>query len=96
MDLIKNNHQETEATFVRSVYNSMFNFTQDAISLLDTELNIIRANIPFMNIARNYSPSSEISHIFDLIRNEDDRRCFLSVIDDNIVSREITLDSLQE
>lgn len=96
MDLIKNNHQETEATFVRSVYNSMFNFTQDAISLLDTELNIIRANIPFMNIARNYSPSTEISHIFDLIRNEDDRRCFLSVIDDNIVSREITLDSLQE
>lgn len=96
IDLIKNNHQETEATFVRSVYNSMFNFTQDAISLLDTELNIIRANIPFMNIARNYSPSTEISHIFDLIRNEDDRRCFLSVIDDNIVSREITLDSLQE
>lgn len=88
--------QHKENSFVTSAYDSMFTFTQDAIVLLDTELNIVKSNMPFMDIAQNYSSSSEIRNIFDLIRDEDDRKSFLSVIDDNVLMMEITLNSLKE
>ena len=73
----------------------MFNFTQDAIAILDTEMHIIRSNKPFIEIAKDYSSSTDIGNIFDLIRDEDYRKSFLSVLEDNILMKEITLDSLQ-
>ena len=86
---------DQENAFVRSVYDSMFNFTQDAIAILDTEMHIIRSNKPFIEIAKDYSSSTDIGNIFDLIRDEDYRKSFLSVLEDNILMKEITLDSLQ-
>ena len=62
---------DQENAFVRSVYDSMFNFTQDAIAILDTEMHIIRSNKPFIEIAKDYSSSTDIGNIFDLIRDED-------------------------
>ena len=86
---------DQENAFVRSVYDSMFNFTQDAIAILDTEMHIIRSNKPFIEIAKDYSSSTDIGNIFDLIRDEDYRKSFLSVLEDNILMKEITLDSPQ-
>ena len=67
---------DQENAFVRSVYDSMFNFTQDAIAILDTEMHIIRSNKPFIEIAKDYSSSTDIGNIFDLIRDEDYRKSF--------------------
>ena len=67
---------DQENAFVRSFYDSMFNFTQDAIAILDTEMHIIRSNKPFIEIAKDYSSSTDIGNIFDLIRDEDYRKSF--------------------
>ncbi len=82
-----------EFDYIKAVYDSMFNFTQDAVALLDNKLNIVRSNVPFAEIAKNYSSLPSVKNIFDLILNEDDRNIFLSVISDKVLMKEITIES---
>ncbi len=94
MDL-KKKLPDQDNTFVRAVYDSLFNFTQDAVVFLDKGMNIIKSNKPFTEITKYCLSSADIGNIFDLIRDEDDRKSFLSVLEDNILMKEITLNSLQ-
>ena len=94
MDL-KKKLPDQDNTFVRAVYDSLFNFTKDAVVFLDKGMNIIKSNKPFTEITKYCLSSADIGNIFDLIRDEDDRKSFLSVLEDNILMKEITLNSLQ-
>jgi len=82
-----------ENSFVTSAYDSMFHFTEGAIALFDTDLNIVRSNKHFDDLALLYSATPKQGSIFDLITNKDDNRSFLSVFDDKILNKEITLKS---
>ena len=84
-----------ENSFVNSAYDSMFHFTEEAIALFDTDLNIVRSNKHFDDLALLYSAAQNQGSIFDLITDKDDNRSFLSVFDDKILNKEITLKSPQ-
>lgn len=84
-----------ENSFVNSAYDSMFHFTEEAIALFDTDLNIVRSNKHFDDLALLYSAAQKQGSIFDLITDKDDNRSFLSVFDDKILNKEITLKSPQ-
>jgi len=84
-----------ENSFVTSAYDSMFNFTDGAIALFDTDLNIVRSNKHFDDLALLYSATPKQGSIFDLITSKDDNRSFLSVFDDKTLNKEITLKNPQ-
>ena len=81
--------------FACSIYDSMFNFTQDAVAIFDTKLNVLKSNGPFTKIVKDYLPGLDPDecNIFDLIPEESDRKDFLSVINGEILMGEITLNS---
>ena len=85
--------QHEKNSFVNSAYDSMFNFTEEAIALFDTDLNIVRSNKRFNELALIYSLTSKNENILDLIKDKADNKNFLSIFDDKTVYEEITLKS---
>lgn len=78
-------------SFLCSAYDSMFCFTEEAIAMFDCDLNIVRSNEHFKDIALVYSAAYKQENILDLITDEDDTRSFFSIFDDNTLNKEIIL-----
>lgn len=83
-------HYENES-FVCSAYDSMFNFTEEAIAMFDRDLNIVRSNEHFNELVLLYSTASKKDNILDLIKDEEDISSFYSIFDDNTLNKEIIL-----
>ena len=83
-------HYENKS-FLCSAYDSMFNFTEEAIAMFDCDLNIVRSNKRFKELEMIYSLTSKNENILDLFTDKDDSNSFLSIFDDKTLNKEITL-----
>ena len=87
-------HYENKS-FLCSAYDSMFNFTEEAIAMFDCDLNIVRSNEHFKDLTLVYSAASKQENILELITDEDDTRSFFSIFDDKTLNKRIILKSPQ-
>lgn len=76
---------------ILSAFDSMFNFTQDAVVLFDLNLNIIRSNQKFNDLPNSHPASSGGENVFNFFGDKENQDKLLSVFEGNVIKTEIRL-----
>lgn len=92
----KKNGCDKDNHILRSAFDSMFHYTEEVIAIFDGDLKIVCSNEPFRDLAKKYSVSLKYGNMSDIISDASLLGRFTSVMDDNVMSTETVLKSLNE